>query len=106
MHSEHQVPIWFFIGAILLIYGVLIVGAGVYGLTTPTDVQRQLQQSWPDAPWYYLHPGVWWGAVMIALGLFYCLRFNPFRAGETLTGRAGDDAPPSAEGHGEAAGHH
>jgi hypothetical protein len=99
MHSEHQVPIWFFISAILLIYGLLIVGAGVYGLCTPTDVQRQLQHDWKDAPWYFLHPGLWWGTVMTLWGLFYCIRFNPFRAGETLTGLAGDGDPPAAGDH-------
>ena len=32
MENEHQIPIWFFIGGILAVYGVLIFGAGLYGL--------------------------------------------------------------------------
>jgi hypothetical protein len=31
MESEHLVPIWFFIGGTILVYGVFIVGAGLLG---------------------------------------------------------------------------
>ena len=30
MHDEHQVPIWFFIGVLLLIYGIIITGTGIF----------------------------------------------------------------------------
>jgi hypothetical protein len=85
-HHEHQVPIWFFVGSILLIYGVLITGAGIYGLWEATDVQVKLKASWPSAPWFFLHPDVWWGAVMVVVGLIYCIRFNPLAREETITG--------------------
>ena len=88
MKSEHQVPIWFFIGGTLLIYGLLISGYGVYALWNPTEVQRNLLASKPDASWFSIHPDIWWGAIMAALGAFYCYRFNPLRPGETLTGRS------------------
>jgi hypothetical protein len=87
MHEEHQVPIWFFVGGIVLIYGVLILGSGVYGLSHATDVEQSLRASWPEAPWFFLHPEIWWGAVMTVFGLIYCYRFNPLRPGETLTGK-------------------
>ena len=87
-HHEHQVPIWFFIGAMLLVYGLLITGAGIYAFWNPPEVQEHLRKDWPAAPWYFLHPDLWWGAVMTVVGLFYCIRFNPLRPGETLTGRA------------------
>lgn len=93
MHDEHQVPIWFFIGGMLLVYGILITGMGIYSCFTPTDVQTSLLKSWPEAPWYFLHPDVWWGVVMTVVGLFYCIRFNPLRPGETLTGREDDGSP-------------
>ncbi len=41
MHDETEVPIWFFIGCLLLIYGVLIFGAGnVFGhlMASPATV--------------------------------------------------------------------
>ena len=70
MHDEHQVPIWFFIGALLLVYGVLILGVGIYHLIAPPA---------PDArvALYHLHADIWWGLIMIATGLFYSLRYHP-----------------------------
>jgi len=67
MDEHHQVPIWFFIGAVLLIYGVLILGMGIYGLWNPPDVRLA-----------EYHADLWWSILMIALGLFYCVRFHPF----------------------------
>jgi hypothetical protein len=63
-----MVSIWFFIGALLLIYGVLILGAGVYELSAPAVHPVVLSN---------LHAGIWWGALLIALGGFYALRFRP-----------------------------
>jgi len=65
-----MVSIWFFIGALLLVYGILICGAGVYGLVSP-----------PEHPVVRadLHAGIWWGALLIALGVFYTIRFRPER---------------------------
>ncbi len=51
-------------------------------------MQLKLQASWPDAPWLFLHADLWWGMLMVAVGLWYSLRFNPLRPGETLTGDA------------------
>ena len=43
MESEHQVPIWFFVGFLLLIYGLLIFGAGIYALQVPDGRANQLE---------------------------------------------------------------
>ena len=53
MHRQGMVSIWFFIGALLLIYGILITGAGIYELSNP-----------PAHPVVHaeLHAGIWWGA--------------------------------------------
>ena len=98
MHSEHQVPIWFFIGAMLLIYGVLIVGAGVYGLSTPTEVQRQLQQSWPEAPWYFLHPGRVVGRRDDGLGTILLPPLQPVPPGRDVDRPAPATSGPPAGG--------
>jgi hypothetical protein len=82
MHDEHQVPIWFFIGAVLLVYGLIIFGAGLYGLKYPTAVEIGLKEANPDASWFFLHPGVWWGVVLTLFGGYYCKRFHPFGKGE------------------------
>ncbi len=72
MHDEHQVPIWFFIGGLLLIYGVLILGAGIYNLISPPPP--------PRVALFELHADIWWSVLMIAAGLFYTIRFHPYRA--------------------------
>jgi hypothetical protein len=60
------ISIWFFIGILLDIYGVLILGAGIYNLYNPPDVKLA-----------YLHAGVWWGVLLLLLGVLYTLKFAP-----------------------------
>jgi len=66
--TEHGIPIWFFIGVLLAVYGVLIFGAGVYGLFHP-----------PQVALANLHVGVWWGALLVVIGLGYVRAFRPRR---------------------------
>ncbi len=70
MHRPGLISIWFFIGVLLLIYGVLITGAGLYEFVSPPDRPVVLGE---------LHAGVWWGALLIVLGGFYTYRFSPRR---------------------------
>ena len=70
MHGS-GIPIWFFIGVLLLIYGVMILGYGIFELATGTLAPVELA---------YLHTPVWWGAILTALGLFYVIKFRPGRA--------------------------
>ena len=68
MHRPGMLSIWFFIGALLLAYGVLIFGAGIYELMVP-----------PEHPVVRadLHAGIWWGLLLLILGAFYSYRFRP-----------------------------
>jgi hypothetical protein len=84
MQHEKQVPIWFFIGALLALYGAIIC---VYSLVTWGDPPPPAMP--PEV--YKLHAGAWWGALMTILGLFYVIRFRP-REGEGLTGK---ETPPT-----------
>ena len=70
MHRAGMISIWFFIGVLLLAYGVLILGAGIYDFSNPAahPVVRS-----------DLHAGIWWGVLLIALGVVYSLRFRPGR---------------------------
>jgi hypothetical protein len=68
MHRPGMISIWFFIGALLLAYGLLICGAGIYELLSPPEHPVVLAE---------LHAGVWWGALLIALGAIYTIKFAP-----------------------------
>jgi hypothetical protein len=67
---HHAIPIWFFVGLILLIYGVIILGEGIFELSNPPQHPVVLAN---------LHAAVWWGALMTVLGAFYTIRFRPGR---------------------------
>lgn len=70
MESGGSISIWFFIGISLVVNGALILGAGLYELGNPLANPPVL---------YNLHASIWWGALLLALGVFYCIRFVPAR---------------------------
>lgn len=65
-----MISIWFFIGVLLLAYGILVLGAGIYDVIAPPANPVVLNS---------LHAGVWWGALLIVLGAFYSWRFSPWK---------------------------
>jgi hypothetical protein len=67
-----MLSIWFFIGVLLLAYGVLILGAGLYELSIPPAHPVVL---------FELHAGIWWGVLLLAIGAVYTIRFRPGRNG-------------------------
>jgi len=71
MEEKHQVAIWFFIGALLAAYGLIILATGVYLYLFPPAT--------PTVRLAYLHADIWWGLLMVAFGAFYCVRYNPLR---------------------------
>jgi uncharacterized membrane protein len=66
MHREGMISIWFFIGLLLLAYGILILATGIAEWSSPPPVVRA-----------DLHAAVWWGILLTGLGAFYSLRFAP-----------------------------
>jgi len=66
MHNHGRIPIWFFIGVLLTAYGVIIFAAGIYDIWYPANVVLQ-----------ELHVGIWWGLLLLAVGLLYVIRFYP-----------------------------
>lgn len=58
-------PIWYFVGLILLITGLILVGAGIYSLIYPGSEQKVLSN---------LHPNLWWGILMVIVGLIYWIK--------------------------------
>ena len=65
-----MVSIWYFIGLLILIYGVLVAGAGIAEWISPPAQTTVLAG---------LHMAVWWGALMIVLGGVYAYIFRPGR---------------------------
>ena len=69
MH-EHKgmISIWFFIGVLLLFYGVVILAEGLYELSSPPEHPVMLAE---------LHIGIWWGALLLLMGAWYTAHFRP-----------------------------
>ena len=65
---EHFLSIGYFIGLLLLAYGILITGAGIYELFVPADRAVVLSK---------LHASIWWGGLLLLLGGFYVFHFSP-----------------------------
>jgi hypothetical protein len=72
--SGRVISIWFFIGLSLLVNGILILAAGIWEVLNPPENPVVL---------FHLHASVWWGAVLLIVGLIYCVRFAPGRSART-----------------------
>lgn len=70
MSEKHQIiPIWFFVGFLLLVYGLLILVSGLAQWSHPPEGVQLTN----------LHAPVWWGALLLFLGLIYCFKYYPRR---------------------------
>jgi len=67
MNSRSQISAWFFVGSLLLIYGVVLTASSLVNrdATGHTVLLREL------------HSDILWGIVMLALGAYSCFRFYP-----------------------------
>lgn len=70
MPERGLIPIWFFIGLLLLVYGAVIFGAAIYGRFVPP--------AQPPVLWE-LHADFWWGLLVLLLGATYTWKFAPRR---------------------------
>ena len=61
------IPVWFFVGFLLLVYGLLILASGLLHWSHPPQGVELTQ----------LHAPVWWGGLLVVLGLMYCLKYYP-----------------------------
>ncbi len=68
---EGGISIWFFIGICLIGDGALILAAGLWELVHPPANPVVL---------YSLHANIWWGALLLVLGIVYSVRFSPSRS--------------------------
>ena len=70
VHHEHHemLPVWFFIGVLLLAYGVIILYVGIRDYRSLATVVLAKY-----------HASLWGGIVLILLGGGYTIRFWPRR---------------------------
>ncbi len=64
--EQSMLPVRFFIGVLLAIYGVIILTTAVRELAHP-----------PAVVLARYHAGIWGGILLIAIGGFYTIRFWP-----------------------------
>jgi hypothetical protein len=64
--DHRMIPVWFFVGVILLIYGLIILGTGIYEFSNP-----------PPTVLARLHPAVWWGTLLTIIGGVYVYLYMP-----------------------------
>ena len=67
MHGKGALSIWFFIGLLLTAYGVLITASGIYHYNSPPA----------NVVLSNLHAPLWWGLILLVIGLVYLIRFFP-----------------------------
>lgn len=65
---SHMLPVWFFIGILLTIYGVIVLSAAIADYSQPTNVV--LAQ---------YHPGIFGGVLLLLVGGIYTAWFWPRR---------------------------
>lgn len=65
---KKELSIWFFVGALTLVYGLVLMVQGVVDLRHP-----------PSTVLADLHPTLWWGGVLTIFGGVYVGRFRPRR---------------------------
>jgi hypothetical protein len=75
--KKNHISIWFLIGLQLAIFGVLITGSGLEQYFFPPPEQTTALAD--------LHAAIWWGALMLILGLFYLCKFYPGRPASRST---------------------
>jgi hypothetical protein len=64
-----MIPVWFFVGLLLAIYGLLILASGLAEWPHP-----------PAAVLAELHAPVWWGALLTVVGGIYVAVYRPRRS--------------------------
>jgi hypothetical protein len=67
--DHHMIPVWFFVGVILFIYGIIILCQGIYEFSSP-----------PPTVLANTHPALWWGALLTVIGGIYVYAYYPRKA--------------------------
>jgi hypothetical protein len=63
MSEDKMLSIWFFVGLLLTVIGVIITAMGVYYVFNPETVTAMA----------HLNPSLWWGIIMLITGLLFLI---------------------------------
>ena len=66
--SGNTLSIWFFVGVLLLAYGIVLTATGAYEFAHPLGAAVVLSN---------LHATFWWGLSLFLFGGFYTFSFRP-----------------------------
>lgn len=69
MSEKRAISIWFFIGVLLIVYGFLITGQGMWEMFNPPAHPVVLAE---------MRMNIWWGALLLLIGATYAGRFAPW----------------------------
>ena len=77
-HTPHAVKkpglsIWFFVGALCLMYGLVLLPLGIWQFSHPSETELRLPLL------LKLHTTFWWGVLLTVFGGFYAIQFRPGR---------------------------
>lgn len=61
MSEKNMLPIWFFVGLLLTIVGLIVTATGVYYVLRP-ETRTALAR---------LNPSLWWGMIVLVSGLLF-----------------------------------
>jgi hypothetical protein len=64
---RNELSIWFFCGILMLVYGLVLVGTGIY----------EANGHQPDTVLARLQPTLWWGVVLTLFGGFFAVNWRP-----------------------------
>lgn len=76
MDEEHGLSIWFFVGFMLTIYGIIILIANIPAFASTTSNPHVMLEE--------LHAGVWWGILLLLLGMFFLVLHWPWKHSSVL----------------------
>jgi hypothetical protein len=79
MKTGGALSIWFFTGISLAVNGFIILVTGLYELASPPAHPVVLAD---------LHANVWWGALLLIIGLYFSIRHSPARESARLSGKS------------------
>jgi uncharacterized membrane protein YphA (DoxX/SURF4 family) len=63
MHEEHGLSIWFFVGVMLTIYGIIILITNIPAFSSAIENPHVVLQQ--------LHAGLWWSIILVVLGALF-----------------------------------